>query len=300
MNTYVPPTLVIALGGNALLRRGQPLTAAAQRAQIEIAARDIAPLLGTHRVAITHGNGPQVGLLSIQAGGTWPLDVLDAQSEGMIGYEIELALANAAPNAKLATLLTQVEVSLEDPAFGNPTKPIGPVYSKPVLQDFPDWTLKSDGTGWRRVVPSPLPQRILGVETLRLLIDAGVHTICLGGGGIPVARALDGALDGVEAVIDKDAASAMLALELCADVLIMLTDVPAVMADFGTPQARAIGATTPRKLSQFDFPAGTMGPKVAAAVAMAKAGRSAAIGALGDLEAILRGDTGTWVCPDAD
>lgn len=298
MITYAPKTLVIALGGNALLRRGQTLDAAAQRAQIEVAAREIGPLLSNHSIAITHGNGPQVGLLAIQGSGVWPLDVLDAQSEGMIGYEIELALKNAAPQAQVATLLTQVEVDLNDPAFELPTKPIGPVYSTQVVSGHPDWVMKRDGNGWRRAVASPVPLRILGVETLKLLQASGIHTICLGGGGIPVTRGPDGRLSGVEAVIDKDAASALLALELGADALIMLTDVAAVMEGFGTPAARPITFTTPSKLTHFEFAAGTMGPKVAAAVKMAKAGKTAAIGALGDLEAILRYKAGTWVRPD--
>jgi carbamate kinase len=274
------------------------MSAAAQRAQIKIAAQQIAPLLADHRIIITHGNGPQVGMLAAQSGGAWPLDNLDAQSEGMIGYEIELALSNATPDAKLATLLTQVLVDPNDPAFDSPTKPIGAIYAEALVAGHPDWTMKRDTNGWRRVVASPAPKSIVGLSTLKLLMESRVHIICLGGGGIPVARDGDGYLHGVEAVIDKDAASALLAIELGADALIMLTDVPAVMEDFGTPNARPISDTTPLELSKHVFPAGSMGPKVEAAIAMAKAGRKAAIGALDELTAILRHQAGTWVTGD--
>ena len=298
--------LVIALGGNALLRRGQPPDPDLQRANVAAAAACLAPVIRQHRVVITHGNGPQVGLLALQALANdnrhpFPLDVLGAESEGMIGYVLEQELINRLPERRLATLLTQIEVDPADPAFASPNKPIGPLYSAAeaaALATARGWAMAQDGTDWRRVVASPAPKRILALPVIRLLADAQVTVICAGGGGIPVAMHADGQLYGVEAVIDKDAASALLTMQLDADALIMLTDVAAVMTGFGTPQQKALKRATPRALAGHAFAAGSMAPKVAAAVAMAKTGKRAAIGSIADIEAILAGDAGTWVVPD--
>ena len=298
--------LVIALGGNALLRRGQPPDPDLQRANVAAAAACLAPVIRQHRVVITHGNGPQVGLLALQALANdnrhpFPLDVLGAESEGMIGYVLEQELINRLPERRLATLLTQIEVDPADPAFTSPNKPIGPLYSAAeaaALATARGWAMAQDGTDWRRVVASPAPKRILALPVIRLLADAQVTVICAGGGGIPVAMHADGQLYGVEAVIDKDAASALLTMQLDADALIMLTDVAAVMTGFGTQQQKALKRATPRALAGHAFAAGSMAPKVAAAVAMAKTGKRAAIGSIADIEAILAGDAGTWVVPD--
>jgi carbamate kinase len=298
--------LVIALGGNALLRRGQPSDPDLQRANVAAAAACLAPVIRQHHVVVTHGNGPQVGLLALQALANdnrhpFPLDVLGAESEGMIGYVLEQELINRLPERRLATLLTQIEVDPADPAFASPNKPIGPLYSETeavALTAARGWPMAQDGPHWRRVVASPAPKRILALPAIRLLADAQVTVICAGGGGIPVAARADGQLYGVEAVIDKDAASALLAIELDADALIMLTDIAAVMTGFGTPQQRALKRTTPRALTGHSFAAGSMAPKVAAAIAMAKAGKRAAIGSIADVEAILAGTAGTWVVPD--
>ena len=298
--------LVIALGGNALLRRGQPPDPDLQRANVAAAAACLAPVIRQHRVVITHGNGPQVGLLALQALANdnrhpFPLDVLGAESEGMIGYVLEQGLINRLPERRLATSLTQIEVDPADPAFASPNKPIGPLYSAAeaaALATARGWAMAQDGTDWRRVVASPAPKRILALPVIRLLADAQVTVICAGGGGIPVAMHADGQLYGVEAVIDKDAASALLTIQLDADALIMLTDVAAVMTGFGTQQQKALKRATPRALAGHAFAAGSMAPKVAAAVAMAKTGKRAAIGSIADIEAILAGDAGTWVVPD--
>jgi len=298
---------VIALGGNALLKRGQPPDPALQRANVAAAADCLAPVIESHGVVLTHGNGPQVGLLALQALATskanpFPLDVLGAETEGMIGYVLEQELMNRLPRRGFATLLTQVQVDPGDPAFARPEKPIGPVYSQDQAQSLAathGWTVAADGPHWRRVVASPAPRSILALRSIRLLCDADVTVICAGGGGIPVMPDAQGRWQGVEAVIDKDASSALLAIALDADALVMLTDVPAVMTAFGTPQQRALRRATPRALAQFEFAAGSMAPKVAAAVAMAKAGKRAAIGSITELEAIVAGTAGTWVGPDA-
>jgi carbamate kinase len=300
MNISLGSAIVIALGGNAILKRGETATSAVQRANIARAAASIAPLLKKHRIVITYGNGPQVGLLAQQSGiSGWPLDVLGAESEGMIGYVIEQELANQCPEALFATLLTQVVVNQNDPAFQNPTKPIGLVYQDRATLTQQGWASIVEREGWRRVVASPLPRRILGLETIKLLINANVTVICLGGGGIPVTIDQSGKAHGIEAVIDKDAASCLLAKAIGADALIMLTDVAGVIDNFGAPDASLIARATPCELAEHTFPAGSMGPKVAAAVSMAKAGKIGMIGALNDLNAILAGKAGTWVVPDA-
>ncbi len=301
--------LVVALGGNALLRRGEAMTAQNQRANVAVAARSLAPVAEAHELVVTHGNGPQVGLLALQGlaydkVAPYPLDVLGAESEGMIGYMIEQELRNVLPGREIATLLTQIEVDAEDPAFARPSKPIGPVYKTAEgkrLAAERGWTMAPDGEGCRRVVASPLPRRILEGRTIALLLEAGITVICAGGGGIPVLARPDGSHAGVEAVIDKDRASGLLAGDLGADGLVMLTDVAAVMEGFGTREARAIRTATPEALAVMDLPAGSMGPKVEAAIAFVDQGGSfAAIGALGDLPAILEGRAGTTIRADAE
>ncbi|MGA9164836.1 MAG: carbamate kinase [Thiobacillus sp.] len=304
--------IVVALGGNALLKRGQPMTAEVQRANVRVAAEAIAPLAQAHQIVISHGNGPQVGLLALQGAAykpdeAFPLDVLGAETEGMIGYMIEQELGNLLPfEVPFATVLTMVEVDPDDPGFRNPTKFVGPVYDKAEadrLATEKGWTVKADGAKWRRVVPSPLPQRIFEIRPIRWLLDQGTVVICAGGGGIPTMyqKGADRKLVGVEAVIDKDLCTELLARELDADLFVMLTDADAVYLDWGTPTQRAIRRATPAALSNIGFAAGSMGPKVAAACSFAQAtGKKAAIGALEDLSRIIAGEAGTTISPDGD
>lgn len=299
-----PLLVVVALGGNALLRRGERLDAAVQQANAKLAAEALAEIAARHRLVVTHGNGPQVGLLALQneaaadVAEPYPLDVLDAETEGMIGYVLGQQLGAHLSPHRLATLLTQVEVDPGDPAFANPTKPIGPVYDEATAKRLAaerGWAVAPDGTGWRRVVPSPEPRRIVELPTIRLLVDAGITVVCAGGGGIPVVPAPAG-YRGVEAVIDKDLSAARLAVDLGADVLLLLTDVDAVYAGFGTPSATPIRSATPEELRALDLPTGSMGSKVEAACRFVEAGgRFAAIGALDDADALLTGDAGTTV-----
>jgi len=302
--------IVVALGGNALLKRGEPMTAEAQRANIKVAAQALAPIASQHQLVVSHGNGPQVGLLALQGAAykpdeAYPLDVLGAETEGMIGYMVEQELGNLLPfEVPFATILTMVEVDPADPAFANPTKFVGPVYDKAEADGIAaerGWTFKQDGTKWRRVVPSPLPRRIFEIRPVRWLIERGTVVICAGGGGIPTmyAPGADRKLVGVEAVIDKDLCSELLARELGADMLVMLTDADAVFADWGSPQQRAIRRVSPGALAAMSFAAGSMGPKVDAACRFARlAGKPAAIGALADLALIIDGKAGTTVVPD--
>ena len=296
--------VVAALGGNALLRRGEPADAATQRRNVDAAAASLAALAAEHDLVVTHGNGPQVGLLALQAEAyhdvaPYPLDVLGAESEGMVGYLIEQGLRNRLPGRETATLLTQVVVDAGDPAFGAPTKPIGPVYEAArgrALASERGWTLAPDGPGWRRVVPSPEPRRIVELSAIRTLVDAGVVVTCAGGGGVPVIEDPDGRLAGVEAVIDKDLAAALLARELDADALLLLTDVEGVEIDYGTPSARRLRAATPADLRALDLPAGSMGPKAEAAARFVDAGGLlAAICSLDHAAAALAGGAGTLV-----
>jgi carbamate kinase len=298
--------IVIALGGNALLRRGQPLTAENQRANVRVAAERIAAVTEGNEIVVAHGNGPQVGLLALQAQAyrdvrPYPLDVLGAQTEAMIGYVIEQELGNLLPaDRHLATLLTQVEVDPADPAFADPTKFIGPIYTEEEacgLAAEHGWTVKPDGASFRRVVPSPRPRRILEIEPIRTLVEHGVLVVCAGGGGIPTVLE-DGVLRGVEAVIDKDLASALLAEELKADLLVIATDVDGVYLDHGLPTARRLGVVATDELAVHSFPAGSMGPKVEAASRFAeRTGREAVIGSLDDLVDMLEGRAGTRVLP---
>ncbi|WP_455203708.1 carbamate kinase [Kaarinaea lacus] len=297
--------IVVALGGNALLRRGEPLTATNQRNNIRVAAEALAPLAREHDLVISHGNGPQVGLLALQGvayqpNELYPLDILDAETEGMIGYLIEQELTNLLPaEYRCATILTQIEVDPSDSAFQHPTKPIGPIYEEAQARKMArsrGWSVAADGEYFRRVVPSPRPQRILELNVIELLIDAGVIVICAGGGGIPTIVRDDGSLMGVEAVIDKDLASSLLAYELKADAFLMLTDVDAVYDQWGKSQARAIGQISPPQLRQFQFESGSMAPKIEAAIEFVERTHGfAAIGALQDAAAILRGEAGTTI-----
>lgn len=296
--------IVVALGGNALLRRGESTTAQNQRANIRRAASVLAELIRKgHTLVITHGNGPQVGLLALQAAasseGPFPLDVLDAESAGMIGYVLQQELGNVAKGRLFATLLTQVKVDPRDRAFANPTKPIGPVYDEETARKMAaerGWQIAPDNEKWRRVVASPKPLEILEIEVLSFLIKHAVIVICTGGGGIPVIELESGAITGVEAVIDKDFASSLLARQLKADMLLMLTDVDAVYRGWGTPDARALGHVSSSDISGDCFPAGSMGPKVAAAVEFVKAsGKPAAIGKLEDAVQVAEGLRGTFI-----
>ena len=296
--------VVVALGGNALIRRGERADAATQRANVVRAVRSVAALAQRHEVVVTHGNGPQVGLLALQAAAydgaeSYPLDVLGAETEGMIGYLLEQELRNALPGREVATLLTQVVVDPDDCAFTHPTKPIGPTYDEhqaAELRRARGWTVDRDGTSWRRVVASPEPRQIVELDTIRLLLAAGTIVICVGGSGIPVTLADDQTLSGVEAVIDKDLASAQLAVALDAGALLLLTDVTAVQDGWGTDAPQPLRRATPRELRARNFAAGSMGPKVEAAARFAElTGRAAAIGALDDAALLLDGVHGTTV-----
>ena len=295
--------IVVALGGNALLRRGQPMTAENQRENVKIAAQALAPIATGNQLVISHGNGPQVGLLALQSEAydqveAYPLDILGAQTEGMIGYMIEQELGNLLPiTVPFATILTMVEVDPEDPAFDNPSKPIGPIYTQERAAELArqkGWTVKPDGEHWRRVVPSPEPHRIFELRPIHWLLEKNTIVICAGGGGIPTAYDEDRNLCGVEVVIDKDRASALLAFELDADLLILATDTDGVYLNWGTDDAKKIEQFTPEEIEHYEFDSGSMGPKVeAAANFVRRTGQRAVIGALADLEAMVAGKAGT-------
>ena len=297
--------VVAALGGNALLKRGEPLNAEVQRENVRAAAPALADILHAgHRLVLTHGNGPQVGLLALQGAAydpssASPLDVLGAETEGMIGYMIEQELENVLNHDRpVATLLTQVLVDGDDPAFANPTKFVGPLYDRAEAEaraEAAGWKIAQDGDKWRRVVASPRPIDIPDLRVLQLLLDQNVIVICAGGGGIPVIKREDGSHVGIEAVIDKDAASALLAHRLGADALLLLTDVDAVYDNYGTSDARAIRTLAPEMAARMSLPDGSMGPKVNAAFDFAATGGVAGIGRLQDALAILDGRAGTRV-----
>jgi carbamate kinase len=301
--------ILVALGGNALLRRGEPMTAEAQRANVQIAAKSLAEIYPGNQLVITHGNGPQVGLLALQGAAykpdeAYPLDVLGAQTEGMIGYMIEQELGNLLPfEVPFATILTMVEVDRNDPGFGNPTKFIGPIYSDADAQRLKaekGWVMKKDGEKWRRVVASPVPKQIFEVRPIKWLLEQGTIVIAAGGGGIPTVYEPGRKLRGIEAVIDKDLCSELLARQIGADFFIMATDADAVFLDWGKPTAKAFRRASPKAMRDFSFPAGSMGPKVDAACQFAEAtGKVAAIGALKDLAAIVRGEAGTSITSTA-
>ena len=302
--------ILVALGGNALLKRGEPMTADVQRANIRTAARALAPVAEHHELVLSHGNGPQVGLLALQAAAykeveAYPLDVLGAQTEGMIGYLIEQELGNLLPaEVPFATILTMIEVDSDDPAFANPTKFVGPIYddaAADALAAEKGWVFKRDGEKLRRVVPSPAPKRIFEIRPIRWLLEHGVLVICAGGGGIPTSwvSGKERTLGGVEAVIDKDLASELLAREIGADLFLMATDVDGVYENWGTADQRRLDRVTPGELRSQPFAAGSMGPKVEAAAKFVEAtGKHAAIGALEDIEKIVEGNAGTTVVPD--
>lgn len=305
--------IVIALGGNAILRRGQPMTADNQRANIRTAAQSIATVAEGNQLVIAHGNGPQVGLLALQAAAyhavasdvaPYPLDVLGAQTEAMIGYVIEQELGNVLPPEQpLATVLTMIEVDPADPAFANPTKPIGPVYDRATadaMRAASGWAFAADGEHFRRVIASPKPKRIFEIGPIRTLVEHGTTVICAGGGGIPTVYDSRGRLQGVEAVIDKDLASALLAEQLHADMLVIATDVDGVYTGWGTPEQKRLSRITPDELEAMQFAAGSMGPKVEAACRFVReSDRPAAIGALTDIARIVAGEAGTHVASSA-
>ena len=301
--------IVIALGGNALLRRGDPMTTEVQRRNIRTAAEAIAPLAAEHSIVVVHGNGPQVGLLSLQAESyhdaePYPLDVLDAGTQGMVGYLIQQELRSLLPpDRHVATLLTMITVDPGDPAFARPAKFVGPVYAKEAadaLAAEKGWAFKPDGTSWRRVVPSPQPRQILEIQPISWLLERGAVVICAGGGGIPIMYSSSGSGEvvGVEAVIDKDLASELLAEDVAADLFVMATDVDGVYVGWATPQQRRLDRATPEELADYQFAAGSMGPKVEAASRFAaKTGKRAAIGSLADITDIVAGQAGTSVVP---
>jgi carbamate kinase len=296
--------VVVGLGGNALLRRGEAQSAETQRRNVTAAVRAIAAIAERHDVVVTHGNGPQVGLLALQAaseesgGGAWPLDVLSAETEGMIGYVIERELGPRLPERRMATLLTLVEVDPADPALKRPTKPIGPAYDEAEARRLAaarGWAVAPDGATWRRVVGSPRPLRILEIGTIRHLVAEHFVVICAGGGGIPVAAAPDGTLYGVEAVIDKDRTSALLARDIGADALLLLTDVDGIFRDFGAPEAALLPQVSVSEVGALGLDPGSMGPKAEAAAEFAASGGVAAIGRMEDALDLLERRVGTAI-----
>jgi carbamate kinase len=299
--------VVVALGGNALLKRGERPDASVQEANVEVAVTALAPVAEAHELVVTHGNGPQVGVLALQSASDpnlstpYPFDVLGAQTQGMIGYWLLQSLQNHLPDRQIACIINQTLVSAADPAFADPTKPIGETYDEDEarrLADARGWVMKPDGAGWRRVVGSPEPQRVVETRLIRLLLGTGAVVVCAGGGGVPVIRSDEGRLEGVEAVVDKDLTAAVLAEALDADALLILTDVPCVYRRFGTPEQEPITAATPAALRSEELPAGSMGPKVEAACRFVElTGGMSGIGRLEDAAAILAGRAGTVVTP---
>lgn len=301
--------IVIAIGGNALLKRGEPLSADNQARNMATSAIGLAQICAGHEVAIVHGNGPQVGLLALEASlykevPPYPFDILGAESQGMIGYVIAQAMRNALPGRAVAAMLTQTLVDPNDPAFKRPTKPIGPVYTEAEVAAMTppsDWHFAADGPHMRRVVASPKPLDIIELEAIQCLVAAGVLTVCCGGGGIPVVDDLFAAgaakqKKGVEAVIDKDLAAALLAIKLDADHLVILTDVDGIYADWMRPSQRLMQSTTVAQLQAMIFPEGSMGPKVKAACRfVAETGKPVSIGNLQSAMAVMSGAAGTTV-----
>jgi carbamate kinase len=297
--------IVAALGGNALLERGERPDSDTQQAHVVQAAQALAPLAREHQLVLTHGNGPQVGMLAMESAldsmlaRPYPFDVLGAQTQGMIGYWLMQAMQNAVPARPVACVLSRTLIRADDPAFGAPAKFVGPVYPEAQARRLAaerGWQVRQDGSAWRRVVPSPEPLELIDLPTVRLLLGSGTIVICAGGGGIPVTRDSAGKLHGAEAVVDKDLTAGLLAGAIGADLLLLLTDVEAVQAGYGTPQARPLRNTTPDELRSLSFPAGSMGPKVEAVCRfVAQAGRMAAIGRLDDAVAMAAGQAGTVV-----
>ncbi|ERS22969.1 carbamate kinase [Propionibacterium sp. KPL2005] len=301
--------VLVALGGNALLRRGQPMTAGNQRANVRIAAERIKEVAVDHQVVVAHGNGPQVGLLALQSTayeevGIYPLDVLGAESQAMIGYMIEQELGNVMPKEQqIVTMITMTVVDADDPAFDNPTKPIGPVYDRETAERLAvekGWSIAADGEYFRRVVASPQPRNIVEQKAIRQLVDSGVLVVCAGGGGVPCVFDKEGSLHGVEAVIDKDLASAELAVRAGADLLVIATDVDGVYQGWGTPGQAFIKEMRAEDALNAEFAAGSMGPKVRAACNFALAtGKRAVIGSLEDIRGLVDGTCGTAIVSDS-
>ncbi|WP_327587988.1 carbamate kinase [Nonomuraea sp. NBC_00507] len=297
--------LVVALGGNALLERGERPDAAVQRQHVRSAARALAPLAAEHTLVLCHGNGPQIGMLAVESENDpalahpFPLDTLGAQTQGMIGYWLSQELGNAGMARPVVTIVTQTEVDADDPAFRTPTKFVGQGYPEPVARRFAlehGWTVARDGRAWRRVVASPSPRRIVELPTIRQLVAGGTTVICGGGGGVPVLARDGGRFEGAQAVVDKDLTAALLAIELGADRLVVLTDVDAVRRDFGTPQEQPLSTVDVGELRAMRFPAGSMAPKIDACIRFVTAtGRPAAIGALRDASAVLAATAGTTI-----
>src|SRR5215216_3972296 len=299
--------VLVALGGNAVLKRGAPMTAEAQRADVRRAAVALASVATSHQLVVSHGNGPQIGLLALQAAANpdvdgYPLEVMGAQTEGMIGYLIEQELGNLMPpEVPFATVLTMIEVDPCDPAFDDPTRFVGPLYGDADaarLQAERGWSFKRDGDRLRRVVASPAPKRIFEIRPIRWLLEHGTIVICAGGGGVPAAWVSgdERVVGGVEAVIDMDMASELLAREIEADMFVMATDVDGVYEGWGTPDPHRIDRLTPQQIRSRWFAAGSIGPKVEAAARFVEAtGSTAAIGALADIAEIIAGRAGTSV-----
>lgn len=301
--------VVIALGGNALLRRGERADADVQMANVRIAAKAVAEIAKEHNVVLTHGNGPQVGLLALQADAykdvtPYPFDVLGAESQGMIGYMVAQCVGNDLPDRQVVNIITQTEVDPNDPAYADPRKFVGPVYDKETAEKLAaerGWTVAADGKYFRRVVPSPQPKKIVEIDTIRRLVDSGAMVIASGGGGIPVIRNAEGRLEGSEAVIDKDMSASIMAAELDADALLILTDAPSIALDWGTPDQKEIKEVSPEKLKEYSFAKGSMGPKVEAVCRFAETGKGfGAVGRLEDALDILNGKAGTIIRKGAD
>ena len=297
--------IVVALGGNAMLERGQKPDASVQIENVLTAVNALAPLAEEHELIITHGNGPQVGVLALQSANDeklsepYPFDTLGAMTQGMIGYWLQQGFQNALPGRDVCAVVTQTLVDPKDPAFANPTKFVGEVYNEEEAKRFEaerGWVMKADGQYFRRVVGSPVPKGIVEIDLVRRLVDGGTVTICSGGGGIPAGRNEEGKLYGIEAVVDKDLTGATLARELGADFFMILTDVPAVMENFGTPEQSEINRAKPEELRAKGFAAGSMGPKVEAACQFVEASNGAAgIGRLADAVAVVKGEAGTII-----
>ena len=301
--------VVIALGGNALLRRGERADADVQMANVRIAAKAVAEIAKEHNVVLTHGNGPQVGLLALQADAykdvtPYPFDVLGAESQGMIGYMVAQCVGNDLPDRQVVNIITQTEVDPNDPTYSDPRKFVGPVYDKETAEKLAaerGWTIAADGKYFRRVVPSPQPKKIVEIDTIRQLVDSGAMVIASGGGGIPVIRNEQGRLEGSEAVIDKDMSASIMAAELDADALLILTDAPSIALDWGTPDQKEIKEVSPEKLQEYSFAKGSMGPKVEAVCRFANTGKGfGAVGRLEDALDILNGKAGTIIRKGAD
>lgn len=299
--------IVAALGGNALLKRGERPDYDVQEHNVEIAVAALAPLAREHELIITHGNGPQVGVLALESANDptlsqpYPLDTLGAETQGLIGYWLAQELRNHLPDRMIAALVTQTVVDRADPAFADPTKFVGPVYDEHELQPIAaerGWAIAADGEHWRRVVASPKPVRIVETPVIQMLLDGGALVVCAGGGGIPVTESADGSLTGIEAVIDKDLTTALLAEQLGADAFLVLTDVDGVFRDFGTPHAERITSVTAAELRGRSFPAGSMGPKIDAVCRFVeRTGGFAAIGSLADAPQLVTGERGTRIGP---